>query len=193
MRPDLFRRRAHITIAAASILTIAACKGDSVTAPGGESEVISRVTLTLNPSGTSSFAPSAYIEDSDGSGPTAPSAQVGDLTLAKAREYVGSIRFENRLVTPVENITSEVLAEANEHRVFYTVVGDGVTVTTTDTDSNGRPLGVAFTLGVGANATSGSRTLRVVLCHYADVAKPAVATSCTVDTDIDVNFTLSIP
>lgn len=184
-------RRPVVALAALTVLTIAGCKGDSVTAPGGESEVISRVTLSLTPA--TGAAASAYIEDTDGNGPTAPSAQVGTLSVAKGATYTGSVRFENRLVTPVENITDEVVAEANAHRVFYSVVGEGVTVTTTDTDSNGRPLGVNFTLGVGASATSGARSLRVVLCHYADTAKPASATACTVDTDIDVSFALAIP
>jgi hypothetical protein len=185
-------RRVRLPLAATlSVLLLGACKGDSVTAPGGESEVISRVTVSLTPA--TGAAASAYIEDADGSGPGAPSAQVGTLTVARGATYTGSVRFENRLVTPIENITDEVIEEADEHRVFYTVSGEGITVTTTDRDAAGRPLGVTFTMAAGATAPVGARTMRVVLCHYGDVAKPATATSCTNDTDIDVTFALTVP
>jgi hypothetical protein len=191
MRLSSSRISSSFSLAALSVLVLGACKGDSVTAPGGESEVISRVTVSLTPA--TGAAATAYIEDADGSGPGAPSAQVGTLSVARGATYTGSVRFENRLVTPIENITNEVVAEANEHRVFYTVSGEGLTVTTTDRDPAGRPLGVTFTLAATASAPVGSRTMRVVLCHYGDVAKPATATSCTNDTDIDVSFALTVP
>ncbi|MDZ7632492.1 MAG: hypothetical protein U5K74_14375 [Gemmatimonadaceae bacterium] len=187
-----FLRPARTPLALSALtLLLAACSGDSVVAPGGESEVISRVTLTLTPA--TGAAVSAYIEDADGNGPGAPSAQVGSLTLVPGTTYAGTIRFENRLVSPIENITTEVVAEADEHRVFYTVTGTGVTVTTTDVDGGGRPLGVTFNAAVAAGTPAGTRTLRAVLCHYADSPKPAAASSCTVDTDIDVSFTATIP
>jgi hypothetical protein len=188
---NLTIRRSSAALAAVTLLALVGCKGDSVTAPGGESEVISRVTLSLTPAGGA--AATAYIEDADGSGPQAPSAQVGTLSVAKGATYTGSVRFENRLVTPVVNITDEVKEESNEHRVFYTVSGEGLTVTTTDVDKAGKPLGVTFSLAAGASATSGARTLRVVLCHYGSTTKPTSATSCSEDTDIDVSFAVTVP
>lgn len=179
---------------------LAGCSGDSVTAPGGENEVISRVTVQLTPApitssgGSLTFgtASSAYIEDPDGRGPGAPAAQVGALSLMPSGLYTGAVRFENRLVSPIEDITVEVRNEADEHRVFYSVTGDGVNITATDFDANGRPLGVNFTVAVGATAAPGDRSFRVVLCHYGDTNKPANATSCTGDTDIDVSFAVTI-
>ena len=168
-------------------MVLAGC-GDSSTEPGGESEVISRVTLTLAPS--SGAALTSYIDDADGKGPQAPSAQVGALALAKGVTYTGTVKFENRLKSPAEDITAEVQAEANEHRVFYTVTGSGVTITTTDVDGQNRPLGLRFSTAVGSTATAG--TLRVVLCHYDGVAKTAAATSCTGETDVDLAFTYTI-
>jgi hypothetical protein len=159
-------------------LVLSSCRGDSVTDPAGEAEVISRVTLTLTPaSGTAN----------------APSAQVGTLSVAAGATYTGAIRFENRLVSPIENITDEVRAEGNEHRVFYTVSGTGLTINTTDLDVGGRPLGLAFTAVAPTGTASGARTVRVVLCHYDNVAKPATATSCSAETDIDVTFTVNVP
>ncbi|MCE2899883.1 MAG: type 1 periplasmic binding fold superfamily protein [Gemmatimonas sp.] len=184
----LIPSRRPLALGSALLLTLAAC-GDSSTAPGGESEVISRVTLTLTPS-TGGTALTAYIDDPDGNGAQAPAAQVGTLALARGVTYTGTVKFENRLKTPAEDITAEVQAEANEHRVFYTVTGTGVTITTTDTDSQGRPLGVRFTKAVAQNAAAG--TTRVVLCHYDAAPKTAAATSCTGETDIDLTFAFTI-
>jgi hypothetical protein len=178
-----FRRFAIV----AAVAGLAAC-GDSTTEPGGETEVISRVTVTLTP--TAGAALTAFIDDADGNGPGAPSAQQGALALARNATYTGIVRFENRLASPVEDITTEVQAEANEHRVFYTASGAGVTVTTTDTDGQGRPLGLRFTVTTGATPAPGQLT--VVLCHYDNVAKPATASTCSAETDINVAFNYTI-
>ena len=169
-------------------LALAAC-GESTTAPGGEQELISRVTLTLTPSGGGTPI-TAYIDDSDGNGPQSPSAQVGAIALPAGSSYSGTILFENRLESPPENITEEVAAEAEEHRVFYTVTGAGLTVSTTDVDGDGVPLGLTYTVATGA--TPGTGALRVVLCHYDEDPKPVQVTSCTVDTDIDVTFAFTV-
>jgi hypothetical protein len=185
---SLMTSRRLMALGTGVLVTLAAC-GESSTAPGGESEVISRVTLTLTPSDGS--APLVtFIDDPDGKGPQAPSAQANIPALARNVTYSGTVKFENRLKTPPEDITEEVLEEANEHRVFYTVTGTGVTITTTDTDPQGRPLGLRFNKVVGSTATAG--TVRVVLCHYDDSPKPAAATSCTADTDIDLTFAFTI-
>lgn len=180
--------RRWMALGSGVLVSLAAC-GDSSTAPGGESEVISRVTLTLTPSagGTPLVT---YIDDADGNGPTAPTAQVAVPALARNVTYTGTIKFENRLKSPAEDITAEVQEEANEHRVFYTVTGAGVTVTTTDSDGQQRPLGLRFTKAVSGTATAG--TTRVVLCHYDDAPKTAAATSCTGETDIDLAFAYTI-
>lgn len=188
MTSTLIRRTATGSTLAAALL-LAAC-GESSTAPGGESELITRVTLTLTPNGGGS-ALTAFIDDPDGNGPQSPSAQQGALTLAAGTTYAGTVKFENRLKTPVEDITEEVEEEANEHRVFYTVTGSGVTITTTDLDPAGRPLGLRFNTVVGTGA-AGAGTVRVVLCHYDDGPKPTTATTCTGDTDIDVTFNYTV-
>jgi hypothetical protein len=180
--------RGRIPLTAVLLAAATAC-GDSTTEPGGESEVISRVTLTLTP--TTGSAQSVSITDPDGNGPTAPQPQSAALLLAPNTTYTGTVRFENTLTTPVEDITAEVRAEANEHRVFFTTTGTGVTINTTDTDAQSRPLGLQFSAVVGASPTSGS--IRVVLCHYDGVAKPATATACTSETDINVAFNYSVP
>jgi hypothetical protein len=170
-------------------LGVSAC-GDSTTGPGGEQELITRVTLTLVPTGGGATL-TAYIDDPDGLGPLPPSAQVGSLDMVAGGTYTGTILFENRLVTPPEDITEEVEEEAEEHGIIYTVGGTtGTTVTINDTDADGKFLGLDYT--VTAGATPGAGTLRVVLCHYDDAPKPMTASSCAGDTDIDLTFTFNV-
>ena len=111
--------------------------------------------------------------------------------MVKGVTYSGVVKFENRLASPAEDITVEVQNEKDEHRVFYTVTGNGVTVTTTDVDTQNRPLGVRFAAAVTGTA-AGNGTMRVVLCHYDSAPKVATATTCTGETDIDVTFNYTI-
>lgn len=181
---------ARAAAAATMLLALGAC-GDSSTEPAGEQELITRVTLSLTPSGGGTTQ-NVIINDPDGLGPGAPQAQQGTLALTRGITYTGTVRFENAVASPVEDITAEVSAEANEHRVFYTTTATGVTITTTDTDAAGRPLGLRFTKAVGAGAATGTGTVRVLLCHYGSIAKPATATACTGDTDTDVTFSYTV-
>jgi hypothetical protein len=174
---------------AAAAITLAAC-GDSSTAPGGEQELISRVTITLTPSSGAPIV--SYIDDPDGNGPQAPSAQVGAIALTPGATYTGTVTFENRLANPPEDITEEVEEEDDEHRVYYTVFGGitgaGLVITPQDTDSQGRPLGLRFTATVNQTVGGQSGSIQVVLCHYDDAPKVASSTTCQGDTDIDVRF-----
>lgn len=171
----------------AAAFALAAC-GESSTAPGGEQELITRVTITLTPTSGSPIV--SFIDDPDGNGPLAPLPQSGAIALTAGATYTGTVKFENRLENPPEDITEEVEEEANEHRVYYTVTGAGVTVTTLDTDGAGRPLGLQYRVVAGSAAGAGA--MRVVLCHYDDAPKVASSTSCQGDTDIDVVFNYTI-
>ena len=175
----------RLAVPAAALALLAAC-GDSTTAPGGETELISRVTVVLT-DGTSTIT--SFIDDPDGNGPTAPAAQNGAIALQVGRAYTGTILFENRLETPPENITEEVEEESDEHRVYYIVTGPGLSIQTLDTDDSGRPLGLEYGFTPSA---AGSGTLRVVLCHYDDAPKVGTSTSCQGETDIDVSFAYTI-
>ncbi len=182
--------RRLITAGSLALLAAVSACGDSSTAPGGETEIISRVTLTVT--SASGAVQTVYIDDADGNGPTAPSAQVGALSLARGVSYTGSVKFENRLVNPIVDITTEVRAEKDQHRVFYTVTPTGVTLTTTDVDTQNRPLGTSFTKAVATTAATGAGTVGVLLCHYDSVAKVGTATSCAGETDINVTFAATI-
>lgn len=192
----MFDHNSVRTFAFATLLAVgvAACGDDPAVPPiGNEQELITDVTITLTPVGGGT-AISSTIADPDGEGPLPPAAQTGAIVLTPGVTYDGSIAFvDNQDPANPDNITAEVMAEADEHRVFYTLAGvTGVTIpdSSLDTDGDGAPLGLSFQVLVDA-AGSGSGTIQVVLSHYDDSPKGDGSTPSN-ETDVDVSFTASV-
>lgn len=178
--------------ALALIAGVAAC--DDPTAPvDNDQELITDVTITLTPVGGGTAMVST-IADPDGPGPNAPLAQTAAITLTPGMTYDGTVEFFDRSdPADVEDITAEVEAEADEHRVFHLLAGlTGVTVPddSLDEDSMGAPLGLTFQVVVDA-AASGTGTIRIVLSHYDDAPKGDGSTQSD-ETDADVSFDVSV-
>lgn len=181
-----------ITAALAFALGVAAC--DDPTAPvDNDQELITDITITLTPVGGGTSMVST-IADPDGPGPNAPLAQTAAITLTPGMTYDGTIEFFDRSdPADVEDITAEVEAEAEDHRVFYLLAGlTGVTVpdASLDQDTNGAPLGLTFQVVVDG-AAAGAGTIRVVLNHYDDAPKGDGSTQSD-ETDADVSFDVSV-
>ena len=169
-----------------SIAMIGCSDDDATPEPVNEEEVITTVILTLTPESGDQVVLTTL--DLDGDGPLEPETTVSGSFLENT-EYQGAARFLNETETPAEEITDEVVEEADEHQVFYTV-GEGLNITTTylDSDSNGNPLGVSITLTTGA-ASEGSLT--VTLRH--EPVKPNDGLeSAGGETDISTSFEVSI-
>lgn len=165
---------------------------DNPSDPGdgpGEEELITQVTLTLTAEDDSQT--SVTWEDADGPGGNDP--VVGTLQLQAGMTYSGTIELLNTTETPAEDITQEVREEDDEHQFFYSVEGnvaDRVTVEITDTDENGLPVGLQYTVTVSdGDAASGS--LNVVLSHYDDAPKDGTTRSDETDIDIDIPVEVS--
>ena len=93
---------------------------------------------------------------------------------------------------PPENVTIEILEEADEHQVFFTI-GDGlpIQVLYADVDSNGYPVGVDFILAPTEAGVTGSGTLTVTLIH--EPVKPNDGTySDSVGGSIDIQTTFDL-
>lgn len=130
----------------ASLLFIACSNDDDATPlPVNEEEVITTLRVTLTPinGGTEIIL---ETRDLDGDGPNAPLVTVSG-NLSANNNYRGKILLLNETVNPPENITEEVIEEAEEHQFFFTIAG-GLDVSTTyiDFDSNLNALGTEFTL-----------------------------------------------
>ena len=164
------------------------CSNDD--APVNEEEVITTVTTTLVGGGQTITLTS---RDLDGDGPNAPVITVsGNLTAGTT--YTGSTTFLNELENPAEDITVEVEEEGADHQVFYQLPSSIGTVTYTDTDANGRPIGLNFTLVAGTSGSTG--TLTVTLRHLPNKTASGVSggdiTNAGGNTDAAVSFSVAV-
>lgn len=147
-----------------------------------EGEEINRVTLTITDS-SNNAVPVTWNE-----GATVPT-----ITLNANATYNVSIQFFDASdASDVEDITEEVVEEADEHQVFYAVAGANVTIASADndtSDSNGNSL---LLKTVWTTAAAGSGTIRAYLIH-----EPTTKTATTRDgfggeTDVEVDFPVVI-
>ena len=162
-----------------------------------EEEVIDRVTLTFTPVGGGT---TIVAEATDPDGPGPQDLMVEDINLAQDKTYEMSIMLENTMEG--ENITEEILEEAEEHQFFFGWTGDVFTdpmgdgnidnradpVNYNDQDSNGLPLGLSTNWTVGVDGGTG--TLRVVLKHQPDI-KTATSSFSDGGTDIDITWNIN--
>ncbi|MEP2935538.1 MAG: type 1 periplasmic binding fold superfamily protein [Gilvibacter sp.] len=169
---------------------LTSCSNDDDNTPEvvNEEEVITTVTLTLVPSGGGDTV-ILISNDVDGDGPAPPvTAQTGDFVADT--DYTGLVSFTNVTETPAEDITEEVIAEAEEHQVFYISSGSlNLTTSYNDTDSDGNPLGVMTTVMTGA-ASSG--TLNIVLRHEPNKPNDGTLGDAGGETDVSVTFDIDI-
>lgn len=164
------------------------CSNDD--APVNEEEVITTVRTTLTGGGQVITLTS---RDLDGDGPNAPVVTVSG-NLVAGTTYTGSTEFLNELEDPAEDITIEVQEEGADHQVFYQLPSSIGTVTYTDTDANGRPIGLNFTLVAGTSGSTG--TLTVTLRHDLNKSAAGVAggdiTNAGGSTDAAVSFSVAV-
>ena len=172
-----------------ALLSIAmiGCSDDD-TAPEviNDEELITTVILTLTPDSGDQVVLTTV--DLDGDGPDEPvTTVVGNFS--ENTIYDGTVAFLDESGEEVEDITQEVIEEADEHQVFYTI-SEGLNIQTTyeDQDTQGNHLGVQITLSTGA-ASEGSLT--VTLRH--EPVKPNDGLeSAGGETDITTSFDVTI-
>lgn len=179
-----------ISILALVLLSFTACNNnDDVAAPVNEEEVITTVKVTLIGGGQTIILES---KDLDGDGPNDPVVTV-DGDLVAGTTYLGTTSFLNELANPIEDITEEVEEEGADHQIFYQLASSLGTVTYDDVDTNGKPIGIDFTLVAG---TASSGNLTVTLRHLPNKSANGVAngdiTNAGGSTDAAVSFPITI-
>ncbi len=151
-------------------LILGACKKKDPE-PVNEQEVITKVTLTFSNVATPSETVVMTWEDSDGVGGNPPVITNG--TLKKNTTYTIDISVKGE---DNEDITQEILEEADEHQVYFgfssaTLFG---TFEYLDKDKNNQPLGLktrATTVNI-----SGGGNLQVILVHEPNKSQNITAT-----------------
>lgn len=179
-------KKIKLSIVAASLLVaIVACKKETTPPstpppPVNEEELITSVRLTFADSAGIHPNVVALFRDVDGPGGNNPS--VFDTIRLKANSvYAASIEFLNESVNPTIDITVEIMEEAVDHLICYSVFGANASIVKTDSDGT-YEVGVATrwtTLGVSAGTTL------VTLKHQPGIKNG----NCDLgDTDVEISF-----
>ncbi len=192
-----------VAIILVSIGFLYGCKSDD---PQKEDtpELITKATLTFTPiGGGTPVVVSATDPDGDG---VQDIAVDGDIDLSIDTDYTLTIMLINELAAPTDpeyNISAEVEEEGAEHlfffgwtnNVFFNPTGNGNIdnradgINYNDSDENGLPIGLSTNWSSSVNAASGK--FRVMLKHQPDL-KSATSTSSDGETDLDIEFVISV-
>lgn len=170
---------------------ISSCSSDDDSpAPVNEEETITTVTVTFTPQGGGTTV-TLTSRDLDGDGPDAPVNTVSGPFAANTT-YNGTVKFENELESPAEDITEEVEEEGDEHQIFYAVTNGIGTFDYTDTDVDGNPVGLTFTFQTITPVNPVDSSLSVTLRHEPNKAAAGVVegdiTNAGGSTDAQVTF-----
>lgn len=165
---------------------ITAC-GEDNPPPVNEEELITTLTLTFTDSTNTANVITTTFRDPDGDGGNAPT-QFDTIRLEAGKTYFTEITLLDESKTPAENISDEVLEEANEHQFFFHASGANLTITYEDLDTNSPPLPIGLnTKWVTGTASIG--TTQVILKHQPDVKN---GTEAPGETDVELDFITEI-
>ncbi|OYQ45215.1 type 1 periplasmic binding fold superfamily protein [Flavobacterium cyanobacteriorum] len=175
-----------------SIAFLPSCSDDDTPRVVNEEEVITTVTATFTPAGGG--APIVLTsKDLDDDGPGAPTVTVsGNFTTGVV--YNGSVTFLNELQSPAGNITEEIEEEGTEHQLFFIRNGNIGSFAYADSDTDNKPIGLAFTYTAASAPATG--TLTIALRHELNKNAQGVAqgdiTNAGGSTDAQVTFPVSV-
>jgi hypothetical protein len=158
--------------------------------PVNEEELITTVTLHFHSANDVEHKHFEFT-DLDGDGGNAPVIHAD--TLSADSVYSVTVVIMDESTNPPVDLTTEIESEGDVHQFFYQASGASVTVAYSDTDVNGKPIGLATTWTVGG---AGVGTMMVTLRHEPDKDAAGVSngdiTNAGGETDIEVNFPLVV-
>lgn len=161
--------------------------------PNNEEELITTLSFALTPQGGGSKVVLKF-EDKDGDGGSAPNITSGSLD--KNKIYDGVIELLNESVTPSENISNQVITEAEDHQFFYAwtqALSKSIFLSYTDVDKNNNPLGIKTKL---ETKDAGNGQIKITLRHLPNKTgqdvKNGIITNAGGETDIEVTFNLEV-
>lgn len=152
-----------------------------------ESELITSLEFVLKPqNGSDSIAFS--FKDLDGVGGNPP--VLYSPKLKANTNYLTSLRILNESVTPIVNITDEIISEGTDHQFFYIPAGQAnLQFTYLDFDTNNYPIGTKTSMSTGS---SGTGNLKIILKHLPNKKASGVQngdiTNSGGETDIELSF-----
>jgi len=187
-RAYAMKKRILITLAMMiTVLALSGCKDpfhdhDSDV----DHDVITTVTLRFKNTSDTNDVVTATWEDIDGIGGANPN-RIDSIFLKKAATYTCNISFENRSVTPVVDVTQDILNDRNFHQVFYDLSSYLGQITIEDLDARNLPVGLQFKTITSMDASAVPGQLKLSLYHY-DNESDKTGTTPGSETDIEVAF-----
>lgn len=180
---SIYTTRILTLLAASFLFILSACSSDDDPEPVNDEEEINRVTLTVTGGGNTQ---TLTWNEGDSDYPS--------VNLSANTSYQVAISFFDASdPTEVENITEEVIEEADEHHVFFAVAGiDGLTIASRsgDTiDSDGNPVNLQTTW---TTTSSGSGTVRATLIHEPQTKTGTTRNDFGGETDVELDYPVSI-
>lgn len=186
-------------------IAITGCKKEDDIVPEEENEleVITDVKLIFTNTSNSSDVIEARAQDPDGAG-VQELAILDEINLDTSKTYTLTFEIMNNLDSPGENIGDEILAEDEEHQVFFSfsnnafanpigngnIDNSGDPLNYNDSDANGNPVGLSTNWTTSSSQLSGG-TFIVRLQHQPDI-KSSSSGATDGDTDFELQFVLNI-
>ena len=166
------------------LIATSSCKKDKIDPNEGELITTFKVELTEKITRTKQ---SFEFKDLDGEGGNAPS-KFDEIILAAGKSYECELYLLNESVMPVDNITLEIAAEADDHQFYYTPSVTGLLITDLNKDTKGLPLGIKSIWTTG-NAASGSVNISLKHKPGTKAANDPISKG---DTDISLDFKVKV-
>lgn len=159
-------------------------KPSSSNPPINEEELITTVKITFVD--TAGIEPTVivFFRDPDGDGGNAPT-QFDTIRLAANSVYNATLEVFDESKNPIEDITTEIAQEADEHLFCFTPSSVNLNIIRTDSDGT-------YEIGLASQWTTGTAsigTTQVILKHQPGVKD---GTCIPGDTDIELNFVTEI-
>jgi hypothetical protein len=129
------------------------------------------------------------FSDPDGPGGNIPT-RFDTIRLETGKKYVVGLQIYDESKTPMVNMNPEIIEEGEEHQFFYLSNIPGFTITPTDKDANGNPIGLNTDWNTPNIEQNG--TLQVILKHQPRSKATAPGNINAGETDVDVTFPLII-
>lgn len=179
-----------------ALLSFSACNNDDDdNGPVNEEELITTVTAVYTPEGGGTAVTLKY-KDLDGDGPAKPVVTVSG-PFAKNTTYNGVVSFLNETESPAEDITLEIVAEGDEHQIFYQKTGTLNAFTygmaSSNFDVNGKVIGIQSVFTTTGEA-AGNLTITLIHEPNKDAANVAAGDSTNAGgaTDAEAKFAITV-
>ena len=150
-------------------------------------EPISSLVYTLIPEQGGTEVVISWI-DRDGAFGNDPLVTGGSLIANEV--YFGTLELSLGTGDLPDDLTEEILEEANEHQFFFSSTLSDVQISYRDQDSNGNPIGIQNALSTGA---SGNGTITITLLHLPDKFAEGVSDGHIMNAGGDIDLEIVLP